>query len=98
MLNLPFLTGISWAAAAVVLAILAAFFVPYLRSLLAEGEYTDLLELVDKTVKAAEQIFSSIPKSGADKKNWVLEQLKNLGIDTGKNIMNTLIEALRLSI
>lgn len=57
---------------AVVLIALVWLAMAWLRKKIGEAGWAEIMAAVDKAVKAAEQIFSD-PKSGAKKKQWVLD-------------------------
>lgn len=57
---------------AIVLIALGWLAMAWLRKKIGEAGWAEIMDAVDKAVKAAEQIFSD-PESGAKKKQWVLD-------------------------
>ena len=81
-------------------AVVSLYLVPQLKArkeLDTEEKRKRVLEAtkfwVDMAVRSAEQIFKDIPKSGADKKEYVLKFLKEKGIDMSLDDLNILIES-----
>lgn len=67
--------------------------VPYLKANTTQKQRDSIYFWVQLAVQAAEQIFSHMEGAGADKKEFVLEFLKEKGIKVSKEELNILIEA-----
>lgn len=77
--------------------ILATILVPpiqnFIKTKLTTEQMTVLESVVSTAVKAAEQIYKNIPKSGKAKKAYVLEWLEAKGYDIDNEEINAYIEA-----
>jgi hypothetical protein len=67
--------------------------VPYLKANTTQKQRDSIYFWVQLAVQAAEQIFSHVKGAGSDKKEFVLEFLKEKGIKVSKEDLNILIEA-----
>jgi len=67
--------------------------IPYLKANTTQKQRDSIYFWVQLAVQAAEQIFSHVKGAGADKKEFVLEFLKDKGIEVSKEELNILIEA-----
>ena len=76
----------------VVLGILVAFVVPWLKLKIGEAKLNELLFWIKKLVKAAEQIFRG-SGLGAKKKQYVIQMLNDLGYTYDETKINPLIES-----
>lgn len=81
-----------------VLAAATSFFViPYLKKLVEKYELQELTEFIIEQVKAAEQIYRNMPKSGKRKKEDVLENVADFcdqnKIDYDSFYINEKVEA-----
>lgn len=78
--------------------ILVIFIIPKLHALintkLNEGEMDYLLNSIAIAVRAAEQIYKEVPKSGVTKKQYVLDYLEKLGYSVNTQEISALIEAM----
>lgn len=91
------ITMIIEAVIGLITAILVCYVIPTvkkaLESKLTAEERNHLKNAVAIAVRAAEQIYKSVPKSGVSKKAYVVECLENMGYTVDVNEINALIEA-----
>lgn len=73
-------------------AILTSLIIPYIKTKTTVAQRDNATFWVDMAMKAAEQIFD-IPKSGAEKKAFVIEFLQAKGIALTDEELDVLIES-----
>ncbi len=73
-------------------AVIAYYFVPFLKAKLGAANYLNALSWAKIAVQAAEQIFQESGQ-GLNKKVYVLEFLKNKGIHLTPDELDALIES-----
>ena len=80
----------------IIALIFVAFIIPKLNELIKtkidENEYNQLVELIKKFVRAAEKYYAKSPKAGDLKKQYVISQLTEIGVEVTKDV-EALIEA-----
>lgn len=91
------ITPIVNAVIGLIAAVISVFIVPkvnaYLKEKLSTTELERLEKAVEIAVQAAEQIYKTIPQSGASKKIYVLEYLQKQGYTVNTEEIDTLVEA-----
>ena len=86
------LTNVVMAAIGLILAITAAFVIPYLKSKTSAEKLKEIQIWVTAAVKAAEMIFSGTGR-GAEKKEYVLNFLQEKGFTIDLDSIYDMIEA-----
>ncbi|MCM1300034.1 MAG: phage holin [[Eubacterium] siraeum] len=86
------ITPIAEALTVLIAAIISCVLIPWIRSRTTEAQRQQLVAWTKIAVAAAEQIFSGSGR-GAEKKNYVLEFLKEKGITLDENSVNAAVEA-----
>lgn len=86
-------TQIILAIIALLGAIITTFVVPWIRRKLTESQQRDLQFYLRILVAAAETLFSS-EGVGAEKKQWVIDQLARYGIHFDADLVSDAIEAM----
>lgn len=66
------------------------YVVPWLKVKIGNEKYDELVKKVKDLMAAAEQQFG--PGSGQEKKRWVIEELKKLGIEFDEAYVSSLID------
>jgi hypothetical protein len=74
-------------------AIITILLVPFLKEKMGEAKYNNIIKWVKIAVEAAEQMYKAYPKSGDDKKEYVIEFLENKGIKLTIEELDALIES-----
>ena len=91
------ITMIIEAIIGLITAILVCYVIPTvkqaLESRLTSEEQEHLKNAVAIAVRAAEQIYKTMPKSGVSKKAYVVECLEKMGYTVDMDEINALIEA-----
>lgn len=72
--------------------IITVYLVPLIKSKASDAQLEKIRTVVNIAVQAAEQIFAE-GGSGASKKEWVIEYLKEHNINVDEEQINALIEA-----
>ena len=83
---------IALAIISIVGAIITGVLIPYLRTKIAANKLAEIQYWVNAAVTAAEQIFNE-PKTGSQKKKYVMDFLSKLGVNLTEDELNVLIEA-----
>lgn len=86
------LTQIILAVITLIGALITRYLIPWIKSKLNEKQYNDLVILARVGVFAAEQIFSS--EQWKEKKQYVLDLLKENGYEVDSTSVDALIESL----
>lgn len=86
------LTQIVCYAIGLVVAIVAAFVIPYIRSKTTSEQFASIQLWVGVAVKAAEQLFAGSGR-GAEKKAYVLALLESKGLTIDLDSVDAMIEA-----
>lgn len=86
------ITSIMEAVAALAMAIITTFVVPYIKSKTTKEQQTQLNEWVRIAVSAAEQVYEG-PGKGDQKKAYVLTWLAGHGIAVDEDKLDAMIEA-----
>ena len=77
--------------------IVIVFIIPKIHALmntkLNQSEIDALMDAITIAVRAAEQIYKEVPKSGVSKKQYVLDYLEKLGYAVNTQEITALIEA-----
>lgn len=76
---------------AVVFLAAAAFFIPWLKSKTTAAQQAEITTWVNLAVLAAEQLFGS--GHGAEKKQWVLDELAKRNLTLDLDALGMMIEA-----
>lgn len=84
-------TNILDLAVKLLVALLAAFLVPWLRGRYGAEKLADIMTYVDIFTRAAEQMFDAA--EGDKKKRWVLERLAEKGIKIDGTALDAMVEA-----
>lgn len=77
---------------ALIMAIISAFVIPWIKSKTTAQQREDLVAWVKIAVAAAEQIYRGA-KRGEEKKQYVLDFLTKNGFSVNEDSVNTAIEA-----
>ena len=85
------ITPILNALIALVLSVVSAFLIPWIKQKLGEGNMTEFLRWVEIGVSAAEQLYYST--DGEKKKAYVLNFLAEKGFDVDEQDLDAAIEA-----
>ena len=72
--------------------IITTYLIPLLKAKLTDGQLQKVREMVNIAVSAAEMIFQE-GGSGAAKKDWVINYLKEHGVDVDEEPVKALIES-----
>ena len=72
--------------------IITTYLIPILKAKLTDNQLQKVRDMVTLAVSAAEMIFQA-DGSGADKKYWVINYLKEHGVDVDEEQINALIES-----
>lgn len=86
------ITSIMEAVAALAMAIITTFVVPYIKSKTTKEQQTQLNEWVRIAVSAAEQVYEG-PGKGDQKKAYVLTWLAGHGIAIDEDKLDAMVEA-----
>lgn len=86
------LTQIATALISLVIALVSAFLVPYLKNKLTTSQFNTMLSWVNIAVEAAEMIYTGSGR-GEEKKEYVMNFLNNKGFSLNSNEIDTLIES-----
>lgn len=86
------ITVIIEAVVALIVAIVTAFVIPWIKSKTTAQQREDLVAWVKIAVSAAEQLYKD-KGAGADKKRYVLDFLNSHGVIIDENAVNAVIEA-----
>lgn len=86
------LTQIATALISLVIALVSAFLVPYLKNKLTTSQFNTMLSWVNIAVEAAEMIYTGSGRGG-EKKEYVMNFLNNKGFSLNSNEIDTLIES-----
>ena len=68
------------------------YLIPWLKAKLGNEQYDLLIKNLKDLIVIAEQHFG--PKTGAEKKSWVIEELKKTGIAFDENFVSNLIDGM----
>ena len=91
------LTPMAEGVITLVVAIITAFVIPYLKEKIGAAKYAKMVEWVRGGVKAAEMIFNGIGR-GAEKKAYVINFLHEKGYTVDEDSLDALIESAVLEI
>lgn len=91
------LTPMAEGVITLVVAIITAFVIPYLKEKIGAAKYAKMVEWVRVGVKAAEMIFNGIGR-GAEKKAYVINFLHEKGYTVDEDSLDALIESAVLEI
>ncbi len=75
-----------------ILAVITAFLVPWLKQKIGAEKFAEIQEWVTIAVRAAEQIYSGAG-CGAEKKSYVVDFLHKWGINYPEERLDSLIES-----
>lgn len=84
-------TQIILAVITLIQVLISAFLIPFLKSKVDAATLNKILDYVRIFVTAAEQIFDRA--DGQAKKEWVIAQLTNLGINFDTDVVEAAIES-----
>lgn len=86
------LTNFAMAAITLIIAIVAAFVIPYIKSKTTAEQFATIKLWVTVAVNAAEQLFTGSGR-GEEKKNFVLSFLESKGFTIDLESIDALIES-----
>jgi len=93
-MNPELITKLVEAIVTVVIVIISAYVIPWLKNKLGEDKYATIIEFAEIVVRSAEKIYT--PEQWQEKKqyavNLVIEKAKNIGIDLSVEEVNAIIE------
>jgi len=88
------ITELTKAILSVVLILLSAYVIPWLKNKMGEDKYLTLVEFAEIVVRSAEKIYT--PEQWQDKKRYavglVFAKAKDIGIDLSEEEINAIIE------
>ncbi len=86
------ITQILMATMTLIMSMITAFLIPYLKEKIGEKKFAELSRWVSVAVTAAEQIYVGSGR-GEEKKAYVLEFLNSKGFTVDTNVLDNLIES-----
>lgn len=86
------ITQILMATMTLIMSVITAFLIPYLKEKIGEKRFAELSRWVSVAVTAAEQIYVGSGR-GTEKKQYVLEFLNSKGFTVDTNVLDNLIES-----
>lgn len=86
------MTSIVQATIALIVAVVTAFVVPWIKTRTTAAQQEQLAALVSVAVAAAEQIFAGAGR-GTEKKQWVLDWLAERGLKVDMATIDAAVEA-----
>lgn len=93
-MNPELITKLVEAIVTVVVVIISAYVIPWLKNKVGEDKYATIIEFAEIVVRSAEKIYTS--EQWQEKKqyavNLVIEKAKNIGIDLSVEEVNAIIE------
>lgn len=93
-MNPELITKLVESIVTVVIVIISAYVIPWLKNKVGEDKYATIIEFAEIVVRSAEKIYT--PEQWQEKKqyavNLVIEKAKNLGIDLSVEEVNAIIE------
>jgi hypothetical protein len=88
------ITGLTKAIISVVLILVSAYVIPWLKSYVGQNKYDMVVEFAEIVVRSAEKMYS--PEEWAQKKAYAVNMLskkaKELGLEIGEKEINAIIE------
>ena len=91
------LTPIVEAVITLLMALITAFLIPFIKSKVSNEKYAEIMMWVGVAVDAAEMIYTGTGR-GAEKKQYVLDFLADKGYKLDVNSIEAMIEAAVLNI
>ncbi|MDF2950429.1 MAG: phage holin, family [Anaerocolumna sp.] len=70
------------------------YIIPFVKLKLENSKYADVLDFIEKCVNAAESIYKNIPKSGEEKKAYVIDAISHYATQKGIKITQEQIDIL----
>lgn len=93
-MNPELITKLVESIVTVVIVIISAYVIPWLKNKVGEDKYATIIEFAEIVVRSAEKIYT--PEQWQEKKqyavNLVIEKAKNIGIDLSVEEVNAIIE------
>lgn len=93
-MNPELITKLVEAIVTVVIVIISAYIIPWLKNKVGNDKYATIIEFAEIVVRSAEKIYT--PEQWQEKKqyavNLVIEKAKNIGIDLSVEEVNAIIE------
>ncbi len=86
------ITQILMATMTLIMSVITAFLIPYLKEKIGEKRFAELSRWVSVAVTAAEQIYVGSGR-GSEKKQYVLEFLNSKGFTVDMDALDKLIES-----
>lgn len=78
--------------------VVARYIIPLIRTKLQGTKFEEVIKFIEKAINAAEKIYENIPKSGEEKKAYVIkvttEYINKIGIKITEEQLNVLIEGI----
>ncbi len=74
----------------VLLFVVKQYLIPWLKVKIGNDKYDELVKKIKDLMVVAEQRYG--PKTGADKKVWVIGELKKLGLNFNEEMVGNLID------
>lgn len=88
------ITGLTKAIISVVLILVSAYVIPWLKSYVGQNKYDMVIEFAEIVVRSAEKMYT--PEEWAQKKAYAVNMLskkaKELGLEIGEKEINAIIE------
>lgn len=74
------------------------YVIPFVKLKLENSKYANVLDFIETCINAAESIYKNIPKSGEEKKNYVIdavtEYINEKGVKLTNEQVNILIQGI----
>lgn len=81
-------------ALTIIVAVAMIWVIPWLKQRLGSEQLANVWKYVCIAVRAAEQIYKAIPKSGEQKKAYVVQWLENQGIEVDEAMIEAAVKQL----
>lgn len=89
------ITKIVEAVLTIILALVSAYLIPWIKNKLGDDRYRELVEFCEICVRSAEQLFTE--EQAQEKKTYVVEMIvpyvRKLGLNLGEEEINAIIES-----
>ena len=82
--------AIGVALGAVLIFVIKQYLIPWLKIKIGNDKYDELVKKIKDLMVVAEQHFGE--KTGMSKKQWVIDELKNAGLEFDEEMVSNLID------
>ena len=73
-------------------AVLTTVIVPYIRAKTTKQQRENIYTVIQSAVWAADQMFKASDPTGGARNKWVMQQLKNIGLDVSEEDVVRMVE------